>query len=130
MNPKELFSFRKTKWFEDILTMSFLTAVAAVGLLAMAVYGGDGSFLEGAGLGAMVIVIVGIVGAGLFSNRYESQREEAIWTRLEPLTTAQLAALSSSPEVGKWDRRIVIQFLNKNRAGWSFTIDTTNTTAS
>ena len=131
MNPNELFSFREVRWFENILATSFVTAVVAVGFIAMAVYGGNGSLQESVGLvGAFAIVVVGAVGGGYFARRYENQRMTAISARLPPLTTSQLVALSGSPEVNEWNRSLVTDFLNQNRGGWSFEIDTVNTTTS
>lgn len=130
MNPNELFSFREPRWFENIVSVSFLTALVAVGFIAMAVAGGDGSFLESAGLIAgFVSVFVGVLGGSSLVARYENQRKEAIGARLTPLTTSQLVALSGSPEVNEWNRNLVTEFLNQNRGGWSFDIDTVNTTS-
>lgn len=129
MNPNELFSFREPRWFENIVSVSLLTTLVAVGFIAMAVAGGGGSFLEGAGLiAALVSCILGPLGGGFFITRYESQRKEAIGARLATLTTPQLVALSGSPEINEWNRAIVTEFLNKNRGGWSFDVDTVNTT--
>lgn len=129
LNLNELFSFREPRWFENIVGVSFLTALVAMGFVVLAVAGGNGSFLEGAGLvGAFATCIFGVPSGCFFVSRHESQRKEAINARLAPLTTTQLVALSSSPEVDEWNRALLVDFLNKNRGGWSFAIDTVNTT--
>lgn len=131
MNTNEIFSFRATRWFENILAMSFFTALLAVSGIALSVYAEEGSFLANAGLiAAFFCLMIGMLGGIIFAARYEEQNKNAIAARLEQLSTPQLIAMSGSLEINEYCRATVIDFLNKNRAGWSFSIDTVNTTAS
>ena len=129
MNPAELFSFRQPRWFENLIAMVCVVFVVTMGFIALAVFGGDGSWLEKAGLVAAFVSVSGglIVGCG-YAARYEQQKRAAIEARLGLLDTSSLVTLSGSPEVNEWNRGIVTGFLNKDRPGWSFAIGTVNTT--
>lgn len=131
MNQVELFSFRNLRWFENIGVVSVLAAIVATGFIALALTSGStDSVSANVGLiGAMLAVSAGTVGGGISASRYQERRKEAVFARLSPLSTSNLVALSGSPEVGEQDRKMVIEFLNTHRAGWSFSVPTTNTTS-
>ena len=129
MNPAELFSFRQARWFENIVGVAFIVALMATGFTVVALINGSSSVLQQVCFfGAILIMVVGTAVAIGFADRYESERRNAIFKQLESLGTPDLVALSGSPEVNQSNRNLVVAFLNTHRQGWSFAIDTVNTT--